>query len=272
MKGAARLVSLRGSIAAVEGRTKDALADAERVLTIARHSGEEGHAISRMVAESITTIAMNDLATWASMHREEPAYRMALSEALKTLPQPDLRREHASDLFMLLSVIELLKSERGRTDLGLKQDDTSPYEPYMPFLVNQTAAKSEIVQAARLHWAEIAKPSPDTAVLRVAARKRDQALQAFPTVADLYGIFNSSGGASLRHESWVARRQVYTAALRALEGKAPPKAIKTDDLLSPFDGTPLTYKFDGKKISLAASGWQDGHNAHVVTIPPPKPN
>ncbi|MEZ0327373.1 MAG: hypothetical protein ACAH95_15860 [Fimbriimonas sp.] len=272
MKGAAKLLSLRGSVAANEGRVEDAIADAKRVISIAKHSGEEGHSISRLVAESIYAVGMTDLATWAHQHRETPAYRHALASLLDSIPKPDLRSEHASDLFMLLTMIDFLKTERGRRDVGLQESDISKAEAFMPLLVDQNRAKAEIVRAARLHWTEVAKPVPDRAVLAECRSKTEVALRAFPTAANLYSmLFDGGPGLSfLRTEGWASRRLAYTAVLRALDGEVVPKKIKTADLRSPYDSKPLSYRFDGKRMSFLVSGWSDSSGPVKLLIPPDK--
>jgi hypothetical protein len=52
---------------------------------------------------------------------------------------------------------------------------------------------------------------------------------------------------------WIAREQTYEALIRALTEKSIPKTIRTSDLKSPFDGKPISYRFDGRQIVISVS-------------------
>ena len=58
MKEAAKLLAIRGSVAANRGDWASALADVGRVFVIARHAGTEPHVISRLVRDGAYSIGI----------------------------------------------------------------------------------------------------------------------------------------------------------------------------------------------------------------------
>ncbi len=260
MKDAARLLGLRGTLAAAHGDSLAALQDARRILMIAKHAGEEPHAIARLVRESIYLIGLRHLAGWAYSHRGAPAYRSALEQAVEEFPKPNLNDEDRAALYEVLSVIELCSTQEGQAELGLKPDDISKAENLFGILLSRSKSRINIVKAARAAWAALDRPSKERAVLLTAARQDlYQALLAFPTAARVYEMLTSGGDVdwrATREEMWTAQQQQYIALSRALGGPKTPKAIRTDDLLSPFDGKPLTYRLEDGQIVIQVSGYE----------------
>ena len=80
------------------------------------------------------------------------------------------------------------------------------------------------------------------------------------------------GMAAYRASVFEAGRQTYVALARALNTHPIPTTIRTDDLLSPFDGKPLSYKYNGKEIVIQVSGKPGpGGKSPVLKIPPDPP-
>ncbi len=256
MKSAAKFLALRGSVAARSGQTDAALKDGSRIFTIALHAGEEGHALSRLVRDSLYVIGLRRLATWASMHPDQPAYRRAFVEALKKWPEPDPKKEFSADLYQLLDFVEMMRSPEGRAKIGLKPDEVAPIEKVLPLFVDREKARIEIVKKERNLWALLNNPSAQLVDLQDAVSARDGALfLASPTAADVYQKLLDPQGEDLQPKlSWLARHQQFEALGRVLEAGSFPRSIKTSDLLSPYDGKPLKYRFDGKKVSFEVSG------------------
>ncbi len=277
MKAVAKLLALRGSVAANEGRSEDAIAEAKRIFTISKHLREEPHEIARLVSESVSVIAKRSLAGWAYTHRDQPEYRLALVKSMDELPKPSLKEEHRNLLVDALSMIELCSTREGREELGLKEDDL-PHgaEMIFPLLLSQSKARAEIVRAARASWAALElPPSKRKEAFETATHDLYTAMLAFPTALSIYEQLSSGNLFSRtvnRELNWEAGRQQYLALARALEGPKPPASIKTNDLLSPFDGKPISYKFDGKQIVLSVSGYMryspDGPTPVVLKVPP----
>ena len=261
MKSAVRFLSLRGSVASQEGQVRSALKDATEILAVARHAGKEPTQIASMVRESIEQIGMRELSSWAFLHPDQPAYRQALKKAVDELARPDLKSEHRSDLFMLLSLIDLTSSTEGRKELGMRDRDYDIVgADLMQVLFSRSKAKVQIVQAERDCWSALDLPANKRqAAVGDANRRIEEALMAFP-MAYRSG-YGSYGLNSAREQVWEARRLTYLALLRALAAKSVPTSIKTTDLLSPFDGKPLTYHFDGTQIEIDVS---DGGHTGLV--------
>lgn len=80
-------------------------------------------------------------------------------------------------------------------------------------------------------------------------------MMAFPTASMmLFMLVDDPKNLGQRELNWEANLQRWRGLVRALEGPRPPVKIKVDDLLSPFDGKPLEYRFDGKQMKLTVSG------------------
>ncbi|MCC7433375.1 MAG: hypothetical protein IT363_01725 [Methanoregulaceae archaeon] len=254
MKSLARLFALRGSVAAYRGDAMAALKNIEHLRAVGSHARMEGTAIARLVGESIDQIAMQSLASWAHMHRDQPAYREALARVIENLPRPDLKMETRGNLFEALSIIELCSTPEGLTALGLKKADLPGIERYASLLVNKGEARIRIVKAFRDQRAAIdLPPGQRAAKLQAASSELRAAMMAFPTANMVFFRLTDDsqiGYLDRREPMWEANLQRWRGLIRALEGPQPPAKIKVDDLLSPFDGKPLQYRFDGKQYEV----------------------
>jgi hypothetical protein len=270
MKSAAKLLAVRGSLAANRRDAEAALADCRGIFAIADHAGQEPHGISRMVREAIYVIGLQNLTYWAFAHRDQSAYRAAIKRAIDAFPRPNVKDEHRDSLFLVLSMIELTSTTEGRTNLGLREEDIGWAEKVIPILKSRADAKPQIVKAMRDKWAALDRPPKDRAALIDKATKDlDKALFAYPTAADIYEKLTSGGDSRFEREAaWEARKQQYIAALRALDEPRIPTTIRTDDLLSPFDGKPLSYRYDGKQIVISISGYDNDSGPVFLKIPP----
>lgn len=270
MKSAARLLALRGSLAASEGRVADALADTQRVFQVARHAGEEPHMIAALVRESIYSIGLRDLAAWAFKHRDRPEYVEALKSAVQHFPRFDLKSEHRADLYNVLSTIELCATPEGRARLGLAEEDVAKgAERIFPVLLSQSKSRIEIVKAVRAAWAALDRPARERPALLDKARSDlFSGLLAFPTAAKIYEMLSVGGSQPDRETVWEARHQQDLALAQALETRPIPRTLDTRDLPSPFDGRPLIYVYDGNQIRITVSGWSEGGGPKPLALPP----
>ena len=258
MKAGGRLVALRGSLAASDGHPAEAIKNVQELFHVAKHAGEEGTEISFLIQDSIFVIGIRHLALWFFIHPSESSYRKALDDALNSWPKPDLRRLHRSDLLELREVLEDSTTEKGRKDLGLKEEDIPKMEPFVPLIVSRPKANIKLARAMRQIW-EALGDSPGNRLWRIDAGWNDllPAMAAYPTGSDIYMKLTDSGGRdhfrSLYDQVWACRRLSYLALARALSGTSTPKHIDTEGLLSPFDGKPVDYSFDGHQITINVS-------------------
>jgi hypothetical protein len=273
MKAAGRWLGLRGSLAAVEGRQTDALADAARMMKIAEHCAEEGNSFSQLVRQTLYQIAIRDLATWASMYRDQPGYRKALAEAIGRYPKFNVRQAYRGDFYMMMDLIELSLTPAGRAKIGLRPGQESSFERIVPLFVDREMAKVQIVKGERKLWKALAtepRESKDYDAIEFAREHRNHALLAFPTAADVYNkLFDMESEDFTPTITWMARKQFYTALLRAVEGSEVPKSIRVSDLLGPYDRKPLKYRFDGKEITIEVAGEHDevgDQTTHAVPV------
>jgi len=256
MKRPAQLLGLRGSVAAFEGNADAALADAKRILVIASHAGEEPHAISRLVRESIWMIALRHLASWAPTHPDIRAYKEALSDAIAAFPKPDVRAEHLDEAYSILWLVDNAETKQGQEKLGLKPEDVPKgAEVVFPLLLSQSKNRIKIVQALRDCWAAYGLPTGSREVsLEEARRHLAEGMLAFPTAAMVYERLGSGVDDGDRESNWQARRKMWIALSRALSGKEIARSISVKGLASPYDGTPLRYDYDGRRILIEVSG------------------
>lgn len=260
MKSGARLLGLRGSLAAFKGDPAKAVADVKRMLAIARHAGEEPHAIARLVREGIWIAAMRHLGAWALTHPEVPAYKTALAEAIASFPKPNIREEHLDEAFSVIWLVENAETKAGQEKLGLRPDDLPRgAEAIFPILLSQSKSRVKILRALRDCWAAYGLPPQERkAPLQAARRSLYEGLLAFPTAAKVYAMLADpdpdNGRDSTREADWEARRLLWTGLSRALAGKTVARSIDTHDLLSPFDGKPIAYAYDGHQITIKVRG------------------
>jgi len=84
-----------------------------------------------------------------------------------------------------------------------------------------------------------------------AMQRRTFALLAFPVAGKLYSEFTPASDQVVeRLKSWKSFKVRWTAVERALAGARVASKIDTSDLLSPYDGKPLRYSYDGKHIHI----------------------
>lgn len=257
MRSLARLLALRGSLFAHRGDVRSALADIERIRKIADHTRMEVTAIGMLAAESVDQTALTSLAGWGHVHRDQPAYRKALARIIEEWPRPDVKAETRGGLFETLSIIDLCATAEGRAALGLKKEDLPGIERYSALLFDKGEARVTIVRAYRARRAALdLPPGKRHATLEEAALDVQGAMMAFPTANRVFFMLTGSQSEFLdqRELIWEANLVRWRGLARALEPPRPPAKIKVDDLLSPFDGTPLDYRFDGKQMGFTISG------------------
>lgn len=272
IKALARAVLLRGSLAAAEGRSADALADTRKTVQIAKHAREEPHLISHLVGEAIYQIAMRDLVCWAFTHRDVPVYREELSRLIDDFPRPDLKAEHSGDLYSILAFVDQSLTPEGRKMIGLKEEDI-PSGVNVVAMIAPPHAKARIVEAEREIWGALsASPSEMAGLIDKADRDLNMALLAYPIAAKVFQALDGGSDELIpkRKARTDAVRREYVAVVRAISGSETPKKIDTSDLLSPFDGKPLKYSFDGHQIVIEVSGSEldSDSKAMSLKIPP----
>jgi len=255
MKYGAKLLALKGSVAAQAGHPAEAVDNIRGAFRIARHAEQEGTPTAVTVSEGIFSSAVRHLAAWAYVHPKEAAYQKAMSDALHAWPSTKLQEMHRGDLNEVLSVVDLSTTESGRTALGIKPEQVSRSEGFISLFTSRTRAKAKIVEAERHVWAAFAKP-PAVRVkeLKDARNELSLAMGPFPTGSQYYfSIAQEDKNTFLYDQVWESRRLFFEAILRGLSGGSVRKSIKTADLLSPFDGKPINYGFYDRQMTISVS-------------------
>lgn len=257
MKRASRALGLRASLAVDRGDDAEALRDIDRIFRIAEHSGEEPIEIADLVKQSIYTLGCNYLAWWTYMDHGKAVFLDRLNRAIRTHPRLDARLAQLSEPYMLLGFLDDFETDEGRRRVGIKESDIPKLLVVMSAFQNKTLGRTRIVEAARRYQAAFALPPAQRDAAQASAlAERDRGLAAFPVAADVYEKLNSGiedRPTSAIEKNSLAWEQAFTAEARALRHYPVPKSIPTGDLKSPFDGTPLTYSFDGKQIVIQVS-------------------
>lgn len=268
MTKAASIVGLRGSVSAAEGRTDDALADARRIFTISRHASEEPSPSAAASSENIYMTGVSRLVSWTYAYRR-PEYLAELKKAIDGFPRVDVRREHRQDLYFILWRLDNSRTPEGRLKMGVSGDDVIDLQnsdDLARYTSSRSEAKVRIVRAVRACWQALQRPHTERAMLlKGASKDLNDALSVFPTVYALSPTLD----ANTRERDWELERQVFSAAVRALEAKQTPKEIRTGDLLSPYDRRPLSYRYDGQRMTFVASMGQGSNQ--TLTLPPTEP-
>jgi len=257
MKTAARLLAFRGSVAVSEGRLPDALRDIHKMETLSVQVREEGTVIPVLVSNGIRANALHHLALWAFMHPEAPVLAKAMEPLLRDWPKSDLQQMNRDELIQLLWLVDASETKEGLAKIGVKPEDTSRLDIIAPLVLSRSKARIDMVKAERRIWAALGGTATKRAkALESAKLSRNMSMMAWPTAARIYmqlaGDVLASGD-DPSDQIVEAQRLQYTALRRALGRGRIPKRIDTHDLLSPFDGKPLAYQFDGRQITVTVS-------------------
>jgi hypothetical protein len=278
MKDEARLLLTRAEVEAADGKHDLALDDIGHIQLIAKHLEEEQGLFPQLVGTSVNRIAMGGLINLSYRFRENPEYWKALKAAIDHWSPPNDKAENSRVLFNLLWLMDAVKTKKGLDELGITPDVAEIPEigKMVAKEISRGKGKADVVKACRQMWRAYSLPSGENrrALLRQASSLVMAGLMSEPLAwkiaapADDHQAFWDDG----RDQYFQAFREMYVAAYRALSANPIPAQIKTDDLLSPFDGKPLRYHHDGKQVTIEVDS-KDPDKPSSLKIPPdpPKP-
>jgi len=275
MKTAARLLALRGSVEAETGDRAGALRNADEIFAIGRQAGEEPTVLANLVRAGIDRTGFDTLAKWRLQHPSEPAYSAAMEKAFGAVPAVNLKREHSGELLTLLWLLDNEKSAEGRKKLGLDKDSIPvAADVMMPALFDAPRARIQLVKDMREYWEsyDMAPTQRAPVQLRITA-DMEQNLRAFPVTEMVLTFLGSPWlGSSMQETRYrESHRLVDYMLLQALRSGKPPAALSGPGYKSPYNGAPLTYRFDGHRIEITVPGSEvDAGNLMDVKIPPDK--
>lgn len=272
MKKAARYLALRGALSVDRNDPASALADIGGMFRIADHAAAEQLRISELVSLSIRVMACKALAYWAFVHRDNPAYRLALGKAIDRIPRPDIRWISRDELFMTLWLLDRSTTAEGRKEIGLRDGDFPGAYGIITLFMNQPKARVDVVKAERRWWRAFALTRKDRdRVQGEAEAQLSSVLRAFPIAAYLHDQMGTiTGSTAVPQDLAEADRVRLRAVLRVVDGPRTPARIKTSDLISPWDGLPVRYSFDGLQTVISAGKGPDLDTDPTLKIPPDK--
>ncbi|HEY3780644.1 MAG TPA: hypothetical protein VGL56_06140 [Fimbriimonadaceae bacterium] len=266
IRNGGRLLILRGSLEARNGDCVAAVADATAVFTISRHLQEEPVAISQLMGVFFWVTAERALGAWWFHDHGQRLYRKAYLDGLAQYPRFDPRSQESGVTLGLLHLYHQV--ENGETDPyalpGPTDKDNLKTERKNKELRSKSHHSPEeeagIVRAGREYWRALGLTKSER--IRAAAKANSDLMQALRHDAAMKQALIQFGsvdggpfldGLENREDGYVWGKQEYVALGRALSETPVPEAIRTQDLLSPVDGKPLQYKYDGKQITITVS-------------------
>jgi hypothetical protein len=270
MRTAAKFLALRASLKASNGHPEAALGDIQKIFAMSRQAAEDPTSFAGFVHDSIAIMALQRLAWWSFAHPRDGLYRLALRSSMSKFPELDLKRDHRMDLYSMLWLVDSTLTPEGRRVLGLHGDQESIGLRLGTGPISQSRARIEIVRAERELWMAIRLPaSLRDKTLADATAKLNKCILAFPDASSVMFQYTQDPlSDSPRQKQRAARKETYVAICRALANATVAQRIETKDLLSPFDGQPLRYHFDGRQIDVEVSMGDEDHDSVTLKIPP----
>lgn len=267
MKNMAQLAAVRGTVAASEGRVDDALSDFRAINQMASHVEEEPVAIGLLVGQAIRNIGARAICTWDIQH-PDPKYVSALKTAVENWPVNDYRKGYALELYWTTDILQWGSTKEGREKLGLPESEVSPMEGKVPPPL-QKAALIKIIRAYREPYeVDPTDYRKADAVLHESMMEIYTAGLAFPTGAKIMESLSGDNNTFLLPLNDQSSKLVFMAILRALEQPSIPKTLDLSDLKSPYDGSPVTYAYDGQRITIQFATPGGVKEERTFTCPP----
>lgn len=273
MKAAVKPLFIRARLSAAEGNHSSALKDCLAIFRIGHHARGQHDILSDLVGEAVRTLGMNALGTLAMRYPAQTLYRQAIDNAVREWEVFPRKSAYRYSLVEVLATIEICSTKEGRATVGIKEQDVLLLGEIMEKAQPPVLAKARIVRAMRKRWAAFDAPaSKQKDLMQEAEHEFYKALVTFPIAAKTYESFGAGFDEFLDAPLVSECRQVaWKAFLRAVELPTIPTTIKTDDLLSPFDKKPVTYKYEKGRIVIEVSAPPAGEGSVRIAIGPRDP-
>lgn len=249
-----------------------ALQDIENSMRIADHLKQQPSWFHWYV-ESAEWTSVRILCHMAYAHPKEPRYRAALRRAVSRLRPKDPARSEKLSLLLYLDVAKLSETPSGRATMGLKSEDEAGLkERLLSYTQPRATGLAKMVRAARRRWIalnQLDRPQAERE-LESAMIEFKAGLRSFPHARLLVHEMEDADNAfeydfSIENE---AQMTIVRAFLRATEGGKLAATIQTSDLLSPFDGKPIEYDWDGETMEIKLRGDSMMWRATGLRLPP----
>lgn len=236
MLDATRLLGIRASLAAREGRAEDALADARRIDRIARHACSEPVIVAMHFGRKIETMGWTLLVALSRAHPNEPAYRDALRKALRRPDGADFRKAYSAAVFIGLTTADYCETVGGLVKLGVPADEMP--DGLKLRMILQRGSRARYVRAYREALATWDDPPRFEALLLQAANE----LSNWPAADHYFGRLSSEG------EDWRTRREAHRVAFEGVLRYLERGEADVSGLHYPGRSAPLDVHLEGGRL------------------------
>lgn len=258
---AAEILPLRGTVRMLRGDAEGAIDDAEKMFKMASHYRQEPSILGQSVGWRLEYRALETLTSWCYARRGDPVYQAAIDRNIDRLKPYDPWASGLQDLSNLTYVLDRCWTSEGRAELGIEK--LSLRETIsLSFAPPDT--KTRIVRAFRELMVASKLPHPDRwRPMRLAGQRAYEASRPLEGTFKLIPV-DPVDNLEQVHVQDLLSRVCFRAVARALQYRAIPRTLKTDDLISPMTGRPVEYSFDGAVIRV--SGGQRHPHRFVVKV------
>ncbi len=270
MRAGAKLLVVRGSLAAYRGKSEEAMKDFRGILKIANHAREDPGEISNAVGEGIASLAQRALRAWAFKYPQQPSYLSELRSFANSNRPSDHVYGERSNLLFYIDLIKSSQMESGRKELGLReQNPGTRFSAILHQFLPQSRGKALIVRGQREFIAAL-KQGLDPGLGAVSSKDFDSGFSYFPYVAEIVNDTGQNRVAFLKNRDHAleAQRMLDRALIRILSLSKLPTSYSMTDLISPITGKPLVYTSDGKTIKIEAGQAKNFRDPMAIELPP----
>lgn len=249
----ARLVLLRGQIAAAEGRPEELILAAREVIRIAEHVMQEPDSMPQLVGDSLRVSVVHGIAKCLAMHPESQILRDELNKLTKSKHKFNMEMATRHDLVFVKQVWDNIATPEGRKRLRLTAEDEIDDKVASTALSLMGSGLASAIKANRRMHASLKLP-PEQMKAEMKASS-DDAFAAVLTRPIALKVLVSVGN-MYTYDPWQmaeSRRVINVALARALSRYPFPTQIDTSDLLGPEDFKPVKYTFDGKTMKFSVT-------------------
>ena len=184
------------------------------------------------------------------------------------MPPLDLKKARRFDIFYNLSIFELCTTEKGRGEfLDQSTAGIAPGAGFGAALAHPPQrGRLMIIKGILMQRDAVGKPRSEmTEAYRAGAQQMLEGYRSVPrsesVVCDLVSVkVDPASDLDLRD----AQAMVTRAYLRAMKRGKPPMTLDTKDLISPIDGLPVRYHFDGTEMVIDAGEIGDQKTAQIL--------
>lgn len=270
IKSAAKMLLLRGAVAAAKNNSQLAILELRRTLQMSRHLSEEPSEISCLMGRAIRNLALTQLCYWAYRYRHVPEYPQELRSEIVRWSEPSFRWMHLTDATFDLQMLDWSKTPQGRKMIGIREDQIPAGAEAMLLLQSEAEGRLRVLEGERLCWKSYGAPKSEMDKLFDEGRgKIARGVLSFPAAQ----ILTQFPDTPPSHIWGSTDKMTYQIVLQALETSQIPHRMDTSRFVSPLDNKPVRYKFDGKQMTIDfGKVADDDDRGRIFRLPPKEPS